>query len=470
MRIRPGFAIVAVALLLVSACSQPAPDTAPPDNAGSTGTQAAPEIDPLEYATRRENILSALPNGILLLHARGAPKEMEQWGFVQDPSFFYFTGLSDLPGAILALDGPRGEARLFVPPPPMSFGFAVEGVVPEPGPAVASELGLDAVVSWDTFAEWVEGRLGEGVGRLYVDEPRRPEARGVPDGFSAVSGPFGLWQAALERRFPRASIDGANQAILTLRWKKSPAEIEVLRANAEMTASALQALARQLRPGLRQREAESTVVATCLAQGGQGPSFWPWVMSGPNARIGGLVSAFFRYEQLDREMLAGELVRVDIGCAGGFFGADVGRTLPVSGSFSAGQREAWDLLVLGYQAGLDVMAPGVSLDSVRDASTAAVEAASAGLETAMGREAAAAIVTGGRGVWHIHGVGVESGEDAGPTFEVGSVLAYEPGFEVGADAFYLEDMIAITAAGHEVLSAGLPYTAAEIEALMSPRQ
>ena len=37
-----------------------------------------------------------------------------------------------------------------------------------------------------------------------------------------------------------------------------------------------------------------------------------------------------------------------------------------------------------------------------------------------------------------------------------------PGFSVGEDAYYLEDMILITATGHEVLSAGLPYTAEEI--------
>ena len=50
--------------------------------------------------------------------------------------------------------------------------------------------------------------------------------------------------------------------------------------------------------------------------------------------------------------------------------------------------------------------------------------------------------------------------------EAGSVIAYEPGFEAFGDAFYLEDMILITEDGSEVLSAGLPYEAEQIEALM----
>ena len=46
-------------------------------------------------------------------------------------------------------------------------------------------------------------------------------------------------------------------------------------------------------------------------------------------------------------------------------------------------------------------------------------------------------------------------------------IAFEPMFSAGADAFYLEDMILVTESGHEVLSAGLPYAAEEIEAVMA---
>jgi Xaa-Pro aminopeptidase len=96
-----------------------------------------------------------------------------------------------------------------------------------------------------------------------------------------------------------------------------------------------------------------------------------------------------------------------------------------------------------------------------------VEAAAEGLVTEMGRRAAEVILAGGDGVWHMHGVGIESGEDALPVLEEGTVIAYEPGFRVGTDAFYLEDMIAITDSGFAVLSEGVPYRAAEIEAAMA---
>jgi len=427
----------------------------------------AQEIAPEEYVARRGRILDEISDGILLLHARSAPKEMEQWGFIQDPSFLYFTGLAEVPGAILALDGPRRQARLFVPPAPSSFGVRVEGLVPAPGPASARRLGLDAVESWDGFVQWVRTRQSQGVTKLYVDEPRRPEATGAPPGLAPVSGALGLWRGALEARFPEVEFASAKPAIQALRWVKSPAEAAVLGRNARSTAAALLAVAQQLRAELSQREVEATVVSACIESGAEGPSFWPWIMSGPNTHMERLVSAFFRYEQLDREMREGELVRVDLGCGGELYGGDVGRTLPVSGRFSSGQREAWDLLIGAYRAGMEAMSAGVPLGDVRKASRGAVEAAQGGLTTPIGREAAAYVLAEGDAVWHIHGVGIESGEDAGPVLEAGSVLAFEPMVVAGTDVFYLEDMILITPTGHRVLSEGLPYTADEIEAAMA---
>ena len=211
------------------------------------------------------------------------------------------------------------------------------------------------------------------------------------------------------------------------------------------------------------------MIATCLQAGGEGPSFWPWTMSGPNAHVGELVSAFFRYDQGNRVAESDEVVRVDIGCAGGLYGADVGRTLPVSGRFTEGQAEAWDLLIVGYQAGLDAMGDGVSVTEVRAASVGAVQASVDDMTTNEGRAAAAEILSGGPGVWHIHGVGIDSGEDIPDVLRSGMVVAYEPGFSVGPDAYYLEDMIVITSEGHRVLSAGLPYSATEIAEFMSGR-
>ena len=424
-----------------------------------------PDIPMREYGARRAAALEAFSDGILVLHARPAAKTMEQWGFVQDPTFQYFSGLTEIPGAILALDGPEGASHLFLPSAPESFGMAVEGLVPEPGPTTASRYAFDSARPWTDFVDWLEGRVQAGV-IIYLDGARRPEATGAPNDLPPLAGDRTLWLSAIATSFPSARIESAKTEIMKMKSVKSNAEVAVLERNARMTVVSLLAVAKRLRPGVRQRETEAAMVATCLDVGGQGPSFWPWTMSGPNAHMGRLVGAFFRYDQGDRIARPGELVRVDVGCAGGAYGADVGRTLPVSGRFSEGQAEAWNLLIAGYKAGLDTMSDGVTISAVRAASIEAVRELQDDMVTADGRAAADAILSGGESVWHIHGVGIESGEDLPPELRAGMVVAYEPGFSIGPDAYYLEDMILVTADGHRVLSEGLPYTAEEIALAM----
>ena len=137
-------------------------------------------------------------------------------------------------------------------------------------------------------------------------------------------------------------------------------------------------------------------------------------------------------------------------------------------SSSARQREAWNLLIEGYQAGLSAMRAGVSVSDVQAAAAARIGELTPDLHTPMGREAGTFLLSQpGRSIWSVHSVGVDSGEEALSTLEAGSVVAFEPMLEIGPDAFYLEDMILVTATGHEVLSTGLPYTAEEIERIMA---
>jgi Xaa-Pro aminopeptidase len=424
---------------------------------------AAQEIPRDEYLERRSRLMRELDDGILVVHARTAEKSMAEWGFLQDPSFLYLSGLPTLRGAILALDGPGNEARLFIPPAAMSFGLELEITDVEASAESAAALGFASIEPWDRFLPWMRSRLQEGSARIYVDGSRRPEATGAPPGLRPVAGDFTLWREAVEEAFPDADIVSAKATLQTLRWAKSPAEVEILAANARATVLALEATLDALRSGMTQRETESVVVAACLRAGTQGPSFWPWTMSGPNAHNARLFQAFSRYDQMNRTMQAGELVRVDIGCANGLYGADVGRTLPVSGHFTGGQREAWNLLIAGYRAGLDAMRAKVPLDDIRRASVEEIRRLQPGLQTGQGKEAALVLLTRGIGVWHIHGVGIESGEEAVDPLAAGAVIAYEPTVEVGPDAFYLEDMILVTQSGYQILSSGLPYTANEIE-------
>ena len=256
-----------------------------------------------------------------------------------------------------------------------------------------------------------------------------------------------------------------------LRTIKEANEIDVLRRVAASSSAALRAGLAALRPGRRQRDAEVDVVAACVAAGADAISFWPWLMSGSNSDIRNAFQSLADSRFLDRRMRAGELVRVDVGCAQENYEGDVGRTAPVSGRFDREQREAWDLFVAAYRAGLAAIKPGKTSKDVLAAWQSEFQRQRSRLQTNFGkRTAEVALSAEGTQFWQMHGVGLESAEGLIETFSVGQVLAFEPILTVDGVGLYLEDMILVTANGAEVLTKGLPYSSFEIEAAMRRRK
>ncbi len=208
----------------------------------------------------------------------------------------------------------------------------------------------------------------------------------------------------------------------------------------------------------------------CLDAGAEGPSFWPWVMTGPASAFPAPFESLVDYRHLNRTMRAGEVARVDVGCDADHYKGDVGRTAPVSGRFDAGQRETWELLIAAYRAGLAAIKDGVKSADVFAASLDAVRKRQPALTTPLGRKAADVLLAKeGLQFWGIHGVGLEAGEGAPETLAAGMVVAFEPIFSVEGQGFYLEDMLLVTKDGHEILTPGLPYSAEEIEKATRPR-
>ena len=139
----------------------------------------------------------------------------------------------------------------------------------------------------------------------------------------------------------------------------------------------------------------------------------------------------------------------------------------MSGRFDQGQREAWDMFVAAYRAGLDAIKPGRTAKDVFAAWQSEFERRRPQLRTSFGkRTAEVALSAVGAKFWQMHGVGLQNAEGLIETLTPGQVLAFEPILTVDGVGLYLEDMILVTPGGAEVLTKGLPYTSFEIEASM----
>ena len=428
-------------------------------------TIAAPalgaQIPASAYPARRAAAIAGVGSDLLIVPARASFLADDQMGFVQAADFQYLTGLDEQVGAVLVLDGRTRASTLFVarPSPLVTRGRLT------PGEEAARRLQLAAVYPVDSLEWWLRRRFALGAAGAFVAPTDARGAVAVP---LPMAGSVARWSAHLTT-LGATGVWSAIPLLRPLRDIKDADELAVIRRVAQTSGQAFLAGLRALAPGRWQHDAELAVVNACRSAGARGVSFWPWTMSGPNAEFTALWGSFQSYDHLDRVMHAGEVVRVDVGCQVDHYMGDVGRTAPVSGAFTTGQRESWDLFIAGYRAGLATIRDGSTPASVYDAALGEVRRLAPGLKTDQGRRTAE-ILLGPKGTeaWELHGVGLDDAEGLPSVLRDGMVVAYELMFTVDGDGFYLEDMILVRRAGSEVLTTGLPYTAAEIEAAMRP--
>jgi Xaa-Pro aminopeptidase len=425
----------------------------------TAAASAYAQIPESAYQARRGAVLAKLGRDILIVPARGSFLSDDEMGFVQAPDFQYLTGLAEQVGAVLVLDGSDATVTLFVARPSALISLAI---IP-PSAASAQMLHMNGVLPVDSLEPRLRPRFASAPTNVYIAgvDPRGAVPTPLPMANSVTR-----WRAWV-KSLGAADGTSAIPVLRPLREIKSAEEIAILRKVGRASSAAFLAGIQALHTGQTQRVAELDVVNACVAAGARGVSFWPWTMSGPNAQFMNLFSSFQSYEHIDRVMQRGEVVRVDVGCQADHYMGDVGRTAPVSGRFTSGQREAWNLFIAGYLAGLPLIKDGAATADVFAAAIAAVRGRKSYLRTPQGKHAAKVLLAAnGTSPWEIHGVGLDDAEGQPDTLRAGMTVAYELMFVVDGDGFYLEDMIAVGRNDNEVLTPGLPYTASEIQAAM----
>jgi Xaa-Pro aminopeptidase len=356
-----------------------------------------------------------------------------------------------------------------------------------PGPAAARQAGVAAARSLGSFAEdykvaaSLAGRVAVPLG----------DSLFAPPGINAPGDYRRQWAQGLRALAPLVSLEDLAPAIERLRLVKDRHEIDALREAAVISGKGMLAGMQALRPGINDRELAGVMEYHWKKHGSPRAAFPPIVSSGENAMT------FFtllreNYNAVDRVMKAGDLVFVDYGAAEvRMYTADLCRTWPVSGRFTAEQRRYYDIVLEAQEAAIAAVRPGVMMLDVIKAAARVFQRH--GLEpnediARLGPDLVWGIMPSpthyltrdagivrynsfGRGVrdlGHHIGLEVQDSRDYSMPLEPGMVFTIEPKIYIpGKDiAIMIEDMILVTESGHENLSASVPKRAADIERLM----
>ena len=218
---------------------------------------------------------------------------------------------------------------------------------------------------------------------------------------------------------------------------KSPAELDLIRRAAYVTSLAHRAVFRTIEPGMNEFEAHGLIEYYFRRHGADRPSFATIVGSGPN-------STTLHYNAADRFMNAGEVVVMDIGASYRGYAADITRTVPVSGRFSAEQRAIYGIVLAAQKAAEALVRPGATWQQLNQAADSVlahglaelglIDAPDATYQCGQGRcQQLRLFYMHGLG----HGIGLEVHDPElsyfGPMRE-GSAFTIEPGIYVRADA------------------------------------
>lgn len=251
-----------------------------------------------------------------------------------------------------------------------------------------------------------------------------------------------------------------------------------MKAAGKISAAAHTRAMKAARQGMYEYQLEAELHHEFAMAGARAPAYSTIVGSGENACV-------LHYTQNNKALEDGELVLIDAGAEYMGYAADITRTFPVSGQFSEPQKAIYALVLKAQQKALDFIAPGVTL---KEATLLVVEVITEGLielgllngtlSDNLENESWRAFFMHGLGHFiglDVHDVGNYRIDGEDRPLQPGMVITVEPGIYIAPDAnvdpayrgigVRIEDDVVITATGIDVLTADVPKSIADIEAL-----
>jgi Xaa-Pro aminopeptidase len=235
------------------------------------------------------------------------------------------------------------------------------------------------------------------------------------------------------------------------------------------------------KPGLNEFEVEAEFMHEFFRAGCRAPSYTSIVAGGANACI-------LHYNENNQILQDGDLLLIDAGCEYEYYASDITRTFPVNGKFSPEQKAIYELVLKAQLAAIETVKPGNHWNLPHDTT---VKVLTEGLvELGLLKGSINMLIESGAykdfymhraGHWlgmDVHDVGDYKIEGKWRELEPGMVLTVEPGLYIAPDnknvdarwrgiGVRIEDDVAVTRNGYEVLTSGLPKTVQEIESFMA---
>lgn len=414
-----------------------------------------------DYHARRE-ALAKKAGGVVVLFAPLEGREAV-YSFRQDDNFYYLSGMTE-PGMALLIASaveakPDSPARaytetLFLPPHNLRLEKFTGPKLGAENPEASKITGFDHVDEMGKLPDEVSKVLAVG-GRpvIYTDVASPGEET------SASTEPLTF----LERTNALLFFQDVKPMLASLRTTKDPGEAALIRKAVDASVAAHLAAMNAVKPNVPEFEVAALLQYEWGKRGCERPSYSPIVGSGHNSTV-------LHYSENSNTMKVGDVVVIDAAGEYSMYAADITRTLPVNGHFTARQKEIYDIVLGAQEAAMAAFQSGKSMlfgDSEASLNKVAKDYIKAHGKDLHGQPLDQYFI---HGLGHYIGLNVHDAGDYKVPLGPGVAFTIEPGIYIPEEnlGVRIEDDYYVDAEGKLIkLSAALPSRSADVEKAMA---
>jgi len=272
----------------------------------------------------------------------------------------------------------------------------------------------------------------------------------------------------MKRKYPLHNYKRSATILKKLRAVKTALEVEVIQKAIDITDIAFRRLLKFIKPGVMEYEIEAEILHSFFSQRATGLAYGSIIASGDRART-------LHYINNNQECKSGEMILMDFGAEYGGYNADLTRTIPVNGKFTARQKKIYNTCLDLHNYSKSILKPGISIldytDKVGDKATELFLKVGLLKKTAVKNEdpenrAYRKYLY--HGISHHLGIDVHDLGTMTEPIQAGMVFTVEPGIYIEEEqmGIRIENNVWITKNGNVDLMKNIPVTVEEIEALM----
>jgi Xaa-Pro aminopeptidase len=431
------------------------------------------------YQQRREELLAQLPSDsvvILIGNTEKVRNKNINYPFRQDHDFYYLTGFEE-PEAVAVLR-PNSDAPYILFNQPKDE-FQETWFAARSGQQGAVEIhGADQAFDIANFEQILPDLL-ESRAHIYLSDELGLYQHKVSDWLNSQRK-----AAKFDEQKVFRSLHSVLPLIQNRRRIKDASELALLRQALRASNTGHQHLMSICKPGITEQEMAAEFYNQISKFGCQDVGYPTILAAGNNA-------CCLHYDINRGTLQDGELVLVDAGGDYKYYTADITRTYPVNGKFTAEQKDVYQIVLEALDTAIATVKPGASWNSMYPAAMKVLaqglidlKILTQPLDQVMEQELYKPLTLHKTGHWmgmDVHDVGTYRHADGSwVDLQQDMVFTIEPGLYFpkgmkGVDERWhgmgvrVEDDILVTADGCENLSAEVPRTVADIEDFMATK-